>query len=154
MIIDVVWNAIVWIVLITFAILQIILFFKLWRMTDDVSAILLHLKNNRKDGEKEPSESAKAPDNNDPWGVGALVVEKSTGRQMRIRSINKGGRFSCTVGQLDAGEFSWDEIIPFEQYTSSEKSEEGNNNVSMWPVFAIVGILVLLFIVFIAASKS
>lgn len=152
MIIDVVWNAIVWIVLIIFAILQIILFFKLWRMTDDVSAILLHLENNRKDVKKKSLEISKDPDNNDPWGVGALVVEKGTGRQMRIKSIGKDGRFLCTVGLLDAGEFSRDEIIPFEQYIPNEKTEEGNNNILT--VSIIIGILVLLFIVFIVASKS
>ena len=141
-----------WIIIIIVAILQVILFFKLWRMTDNVAGILGILE--RKFGECPAENVSNEPANNDPWGVGALVVEKSTGRQMRISSINKGGRFSCTMGQLDAGEFSWNEIIPFEQYVSNKPIEDAKSDIQLWPVFIIIGILILLFIVFVVAYQS
>lgn len=115
-----------WIIIIIVVILQVILFFKLWQMTSNVAGILSLLER-KWGGTPSVADSSNAPanlDSNDPWGVGALVVEKSTGRQMRISSINTGGRFSCTIGQMDAGEFSFSEIIPWKEYVADKQTKK------------------------------
>lgn len=151
-VLDAALKVFLWIAIIIVAILQVILFFKLWRMTDNVAGILRILE--RKFQEAPAENVSNEPENNDPWGVGALVVEKSTGRQMRIKNVNKGGRFSCTIGQLDAGEFSWNEIIPFEQYVSQKPIEATNDDVQLWPVLVIIGIFIFVFGIFLVASQS
>jgi len=82
------------VIIIVFGILQIILFFKLWGMTDDIKTIkdkyLESSSNNPIATEvtKKTSESK--------FEVGALVVNIKSGKQMRIAEINSTtGKYKC-----------------------------------------------------------
>lgn len=103
------------ILLITFGILQIILFFKLWVMTSDIARIKEYIEridqrasNNRelkkfKDGQEENS--------NLNWAIGSRVVHVLSGNQMKIISLNSNGTFVCTKDGLVAGSSRRDELM-------------------------------------------
>lgn len=81
------------IILLVFGILQIILFFKLWGMTNDVNRILQILKRNGTQVEHlGPVVSQHAaPD----WGIGCRVIKRDTGEQFTVFSLNADGTFGC-----------------------------------------------------------
>ena len=98
------------------SILCLILFFKIWGMTNDVKEILKCLqkpllkevKNEEKNESKENL-------------TDALVVEKKTEKQMRVKSITPEGKFSCYQGMTHYGDLSRDEFILFEEYVKKMK---------------------------------
>ena len=75
------------IILLVFAVLQIILFFKIWGMTNDVRAIKDSLLT------KESSIHKTLPKNSSLLNIGDLVVSKE-GKQMRIKEIQD-GKYAC-----------------------------------------------------------
>jgi hypothetical protein len=77
-------DILITVIAIVFGILQIILFFKIWVMTDDVRDIKnKYLSGNTIKGIIEsPSQSENK------FNVGSLVIEKRTGKQMSIIEIN------------------------------------------------------------------
>lgn len=104
------------IIVIVFGILQIILFFKIWGMTNDVSKMkdMLEMKiqqesfntdiiNNKSKGDIE---------------VGDLVVELKNERQLKVSDITADGKYKCKVsgGIVEVGIFSRDEIELFDKY--------------------------------------
>lgn len=76
------------IIIIVFGILQIILFFKIWGMTDDIKAIKEKYLNNIVEETYYTS-----PDNHQ-YKVGDLVTNIKNDKQMRIKEI-KGDKYSC-----------------------------------------------------------
>lgn len=77
------------IIFVVFAILQIILFFKIWGMTNDVRVIkeslLARTREESPNREKVVSSS---------FSIGALVVDNAKGKQMRVKEI-KDGKYAC-----------------------------------------------------------
>lgn len=116
------------IIFLIFGILQIILFFKMWGMTNDVRKIknkFLEFEN------KETSEPAdqfqkaisdwenrkdEITESSTLFQIGELVVEVKTGKQMRVKEII-GEEFSCYTnnGEKFEGNYKADEIKPFYQ---------------------------------------
>lgn len=76
------------IVIIAFGILQIILFFKIWGMTNDIKEI----KN------KYLSEGTTIPPKiTTNFSVGSIATERKTGRKVSIAEINRDGTYKCYV---------------------------------------------------------
>ena len=83
------------IVLLVFGVLQIILFFKVWGMTNDVRKISIHFC-----GVNKPNESATSPDSELPrFGPGEIVVYKENGMKLMIVQYNGSGMYR--VADLD-----------------------------------------------------
>lgn len=84
---------IIYIILIVFAVLQLILFFKIWGATNDIAKI--------KDAITRPDQTAanpSAPQTNvtpHKFDVGDNVMSK-TGKKMKIDRINNIGEYVCT----------------------------------------------------------
>ena len=101
------------IVMLIFGILQIILFFKIWGMTNNVAELNRIIKNyiNKitKDNQSEelPMNGIKIED---------LVVELKTGRQMRVSNITTNGEYECKASGQIVGTFCRDEIELFDKY--------------------------------------
>jgi hypothetical protein len=103
-----------------FGILQIILFFKLWGMTNNVARIKEYvgriderannqvILNEASDNHNEDS----IPD----WTIGSRVVRKATEKQMKIIGLNSNGTFVCTTDDLIAGSYRRDELIPWSEW--------------------------------------
>lgn len=94
--------AIIGIVMLVFGILQIVLFFKLWGMTNDVGQIKYLLCNlstqnaaaikKTQDLEQTSSEQKIVGE----WPVGTLVVHTATWQQMRIKEITPDHKYVYT----------------------------------------------------------
>lgn len=97
---------------IIFGILQIILFFKIWGMTNNVA----ELNRNVKELLYRKEEEAKAPV--DGLKVGDLVVELRTEQQMKISRITEDGKYECTAagGIRPVGIFDKNDIELFAKY--------------------------------------
>lgn len=101
------------IVIIVFGVLQIILFFKLWGMTNNVAELtqiakgMISNKQVNKQTNKLIDSDIKQED---------LVVELKTERQMRIASITNDGKYECKVSGNIVGTFSRNEIELFDKY--------------------------------------
>lgn len=108
------------IIMIVFGILQIVLFFKLWGMTDDIKAIknkYLEFSSNSSDLEPS-SNNSNIPEitnknTESKLEVGALVINLKSGKQMRIKEINPiTGKYNCfsSGGMFSEGNFDESEI--------------------------------------------
>lgn len=95
------------IILLVFAVLQIILFFKIWGMTNDVRTIKDSLLT------REVSTHQTTPKNTSLLNVGDLVVNKE-GKQMRIKEIQD-GKYACYTngGMHFEGFYEESAIKPF-----------------------------------------
>lgn len=95
------------IILLVFAVLQIILFFKIWGMTNDVRTIKDSLLT------REISTHQTIPKNSSLLNVGDLVVNKE-GKQMRIKEIQD-GKYACYTngGMHFEGLYEESAIKPF-----------------------------------------
>lgn len=119
--------AIIGIVMLVFGILQIVLFFKLWGMTNDVSQIKYLLYNlstqnaaaikKTQDLELTSSEQKVVGE----WPVGTLVVHSATGQQMRIKEITPDHKYVCTQGNLVRGTYAKGCLISFEDYVAKKQ---------------------------------
>ena len=99
------------IVIIVFGVLQIILFFKLWGMTNNVKKIK-RILNNKKEQDMEIGKTVIA----DGTKEGDLVVELKTERQMRVENITNDGKFECKASGMIVGVFKRNEIELFNKY--------------------------------------
>lgn len=98
------------VVFLVFGVLQIILFFKIWGMTDDIKSIKeKYLKEDNFTDVTEEDETG------DPLRKGVLVQNINTGKQMRIKEITQDGKYSCysNNGLTHEGDFDKIEIKPF-----------------------------------------
>lgn len=93
------------IILIVFAILQIILFFKIWGMTNDISTI-----KEKYLSEQPVKKEIGMVESSDILSVGDYVVDKS-GKEMQIKEIGN-GKYSCYTnrGLFYEGDFDKSEI--------------------------------------------
>lgn len=115
------------IIFIIFGLLQIILFFKIWGMTDDIRSIkrkymeedreIIQIPNPVIQSQYLDKEIATKY----KFSIDDLVVEIKTGKQMRIKKINidnihtQNDTYSCYIngGTVHAGDFSESEIRLF-----------------------------------------
>ena len=79
--------------LLVWSILGIILFFKLWRMTDDVRAIRNMMAEDRAKAAK-PAEAAAPSGQQSRFAIGALVISKADGLQWRVKAVD-GNTITC-----------------------------------------------------------
>lgn len=118
-------EALIIILSLAFLLLNVILFFKIWGMTNDVAAIRQLLQNGGKiqSSLSTSSENTERPHPNvtfqktdaSPINIGDLVVDIKTEKQMRVHSIKDGQIEGYRQGK-SCGFFSLDEILPFEEY--------------------------------------
>lgn len=101
-----------------FGILQIILFFKVWKMTDEISELKRMYQTVNADKLStsdipidEPKENIKQEIN--PLHIDAEVIRISDNKTMKIRNITNEGKYSCYSGLKKEGEYSKDEIKLF-----------------------------------------
>ena len=87
-----------------FAVLQIVLFFKIWGIKEKYLS------------STDPKKSVSLS-NNQPteFSIGELVVEIKTNKQMRIKEITQDGKYSCYTGggASHEGDFTAAEIKRF-----------------------------------------
>lgn len=114
------------VIFLIFGILQIILFFKMWGMTNDVRKIKKKLLASENDEISEPSnqfdntindwESKKdeITKSSTPFQIGELVVGIKSGKQMRVKEILN-EEYGCYTnnGEKFEGNYKADEIKPF-----------------------------------------
>lgn len=114
-------------------ILQIILFFKIWKMTDDVATIKEIISYSVKKNIDRTDENAEisATENDEQktktlgkFYVGQVVVLLETEDQMKIKEITGDGKLACYVngGSLHKGDFSPSEVEDFKIYWERKKS--------------------------------
>ena len=92
-----------------FAVLQIVLFFKIWGMTNDIREI------KERYFSSTTSPKKKMPTQPTEFNIGELVVEIKTNKQMRIKEITEDGKYSCYTGggASHEGDFTASEIKRF-----------------------------------------
>lgn len=98
------------IVALVFGVLQIILFFKIWGMTNNVAAIR-RIMEGRESGAGEEDKTVT-----DAIVVGALVVRKSTGEQLKITAVDNDGKFVCAKAGIEIGSFSKDDLCTWRDW--------------------------------------
>lgn len=114
------------------SILCLVLFFKIWGMTNDVREILDCLKNNTSKNVSDEGSNVVQPSTEDEElqskdldGIpsNSLVVEISTGKQMRVKSMSPDGKYSCYINQgtTHYGDLSRNEFVLFDEYVKSKK---------------------------------
>lgn len=96
-------------VAVLFGVLQIILFFKIWGMTNDIREIKEKYLSST-----DPKKSV-SPAQPTEFNVGELVVHIKTNKQMRIKEITEDGKYSCYTGggASHEGDFTASEIKRF-----------------------------------------
>lgn len=119
------------IIIIVFGILQIILFFKIWGMTNDVSEMKSIMKGsfknqNRQDYERNPESNKEHPSNSkfeSDIKIDDLVIELKSERQLKVTDITSDGRYKCRIagGVSSAGIFDRSEIELFDKYWNKTK---------------------------------
>jgi hypothetical protein len=104
------------IIFIVFGILQIILFFKLWGMTNDIRDIKdkymrdVVAQNPTTNPVENPVEGKDQIENN------MLVVELKTGKQMRVGEQLEDGKYKCYTGGVYVGDFEQSEFMEFNKW--------------------------------------
>lgn len=109
------FAGIIFIVAIVFGILQIILFFKLWGMTNDVNTIKIKYLESLSNSLVSPGVIKNNSETK--FTEGALVVNIKSGKQMRRKEFNAvTGKYSCysNGGTIFEGDFDETEIKLFE----------------------------------------
>lgn len=104
------------IILIVFGVLQIILFFKIWGMTNDIKELKnRYLLVNPVD--KERTAIPISEFENKPFKPNDLVINISTDKQMRVKSITADGKYSCYTnnGMVHEGDFTENQIRLFDR---------------------------------------
>lgn len=103
-------NALVLIIILVVGILQIILFFKLWGMTNNISEIKELIKKHSIEERTSPKQQKAIPKTD--IQIEDLVVEIKSKRQLKVVDITEDGRLQCKApgGIAPVGFFKRDEI--------------------------------------------
>lgn len=111
--------------MLAFGILQIILFFKIWGMTDNVKQILELISERIPERKTKHLSLSTTPDatteTENPWRIGCHVVRLATEEQYTITSLNSDGTLYCKKNNLIAGKFRRDELMPWNEYLAKTK---------------------------------
>ena len=102
-------EVIIWIALFIGSVLNIILFFKIWGMTNNIRDIR----------DKYMSEHPAHADTPASDGdlTNALVVELKTERQMRVMGVVE-GKYQCYSNGVYVGDFQDEEIMEFDKWVN------------------------------------
>ena len=117
------------VVIIVFGVLQIILFFKLWGMTNDIREIKEKYLSQTKAAKVEPiviNPDAK-------FQIGMRVVNLNSEKQMIIERLTEDGRYICHSDGLIVGTFSPTEIMELNEW-----SARVSKNQPKFPIGSIV----------------
>lgn len=111
------------IIIIVFGILQIILFFKIWGMTNDISDMKSIISDYITKKTQVLTENKADTILERDIKVGDLVVELKNERQLKVVNITDNGEFECTVpgGISSIGLFNRSEIEVFNKYWKKSK---------------------------------
>ena len=119
------------IIIIVFGILQIILFFKMWGMTNNVNEIknIMELfmrkdfQNKNVIYQEKDEETSQNTIFESDIKIDNLVVELKNERQLKVCEITPDRKYKCRVagGSTVVGAFSRDEIELFNKYWSKSK---------------------------------
>lgn len=102
------------VVVLVFGVLQIILFFKIWGMTNDVSRVRWILESQNKSADRKTNEEKNMKSNG--ISVGDLVVRLKDEKQMRVATI-RDGKYECnTYGMSEGKWYDRDEIELFDVF--------------------------------------
>lgn len=104
------FTSVLFVIILVFGVLQIILFFKIWGMTNNVAAIRRIMEG----GESGAGEEDKTV--TDAIVVGALVVRKSTGEQLKVTGVDENGKFVCAKAGIEIGSFSKDDLCTWRDW--------------------------------------
>ena len=104
------FTTVLFLVVLVFGVLQIILFFKIWGMTNNVAAIRRQLERKAEDSD---SRNIPTPGNME---VGATVVCIDTEDQHKITSISEDGKFVCAKAGIEIGSFSRDQLMSWAEW--------------------------------------
>lgn len=151
--------AIIGIVMLVFGILQIVLFFKLWGMTNDVGQIKGLLSNLSTQNaaaamsshalEQTSSEQKSEQKVVGKWPVGTLVVHTATWQQMRIKEITPDHKYVCTQGNLVRGPYTEDCLMSYEDYVTTTLNK---NDSSAGPIIAaLIAVVIIAILLFFTA---
>lgn len=110
-------DTLITLILIIFGILQVILFFKVWQMTNDINEFKRMYQVVHSDKLKIKHTPIDTPPIKEkqiinPLHIDAVVVRISDNKRMTIRNITNKGKYSCYSGLKKEGEYSKDEIKP------------------------------------------
>lgn len=148
--------AIIGIVMLVFGILQIVLFFKLWGMTNDVSQIkylLCDLSTQNAAAIKKPQDLEQTSSEQKvvgEWPVGTLVVHTATWQQMRIKEITPDHKYVCTQGNLVRGTYAKGCLMSYEDYVTTILSENNSSGSIVGILIALICILIIAILFFTA----
>ena len=105
------------------SILCLILFFKIWGMTNDVREIKDHLLHSQaleqKIASPTPQEVTLSKDRN--IKKGDVVINLRNGREIKVDEINEDGSFICYIDQTYTGVFQPNEIATKDEYSKLKK---------------------------------
>ena len=152
--------AIIGIVMLVFGILQIVLFFKLWGMTNDVGQIK-GLLSNRSTQKATAAMSSHDLEQTSPeqkteqkvvgkWPVGTLVVHTATWQQMRIKEITPDHKYVCTQGNLVRGPYTEGCLMSYEDYVTTILSKNNSSGSIVGILIALICILIIAILFFTA----
>ena len=152
--------AIIGIVMLVFGILQIVLFFKLWGMTNDVGQIICLLSNlstqkataamSSHDLEQTSPEQKTEQKVVGKWPVGTLVVHTATWQQMRIKEITPDHKYVCTQGNLVRGPYTEGCLMSYEDYVTTILSKNNSSGSIVGILIALICILIIAILFFTA----
>ena len=105
-----------------FGILGLILFFKVWAMTNDVRElkeyVLPYLQNKGNNSNKGIDPII---DGDKEFASGTIVVEVATGRQLKIKHRLPDGRYKCSYNHdLFETEMDASKLVTLEEYQSNK----------------------------------
>ncbi len=99
------------IIFIVFGVLQIILFFKVWGMTNDIRAM-----KNKYLYQDSISTNFDSKEDNGNYKKDTLVVELKTEKQMRTGELLDNGMYKCYSNGIYVGDFAPSDFMEFEQW--------------------------------------
>ena len=104
--------------MLVFGISQIILFFKIWGMTNDIAFIRkdIMIKNEEQFTIKHEEQCGENYTLSDKIAVGAIVVCKQTNERLKVTALSDDGRFVCAKDGVNIGEFTSDELCTWKDW--------------------------------------
>ena len=114
------FSVLIAIVSIVWGVLSIILFFKVWEMTNDIKEIKNKFLYDTLPNQQKVKELKSFTVNGKDLDEGDVVVEAATGREIIIKSILSDGRFICwrDKNKTSMEKYSLSEIETLEEYAS------------------------------------
>ena len=107
-----------------FGILGLILFFKVWAMTNDVKELKDYAIAYFQKKDKKTISVDKKDDGGAEFASGTIVVEVATGRQLRIKRRLPDGRYKCSYNHdLFETELEASKLVTLEEYQTKNTKQ-------------------------------